>query len=278
MRLISETSGATGVRVLTALVLVPLTFVLIWTPQLNLGFLVFIAALGGIGVREFYRMAEAKSLEPKLLVGTLFAVAIILSGYFGLPHIPGLLLFIAFAVLTCFHLSKVEHSLPSLAASLMGLVYVGWLPAHFVLLHQVPQLGPGLVTLLIIAVALSDTGAYFVGRAMGRHKLAPAVSPNKTVEGAIGGVLCAVLGMAAVFFLCEHYDWIAYPVWPLWRYLATGAALAVASQLGDLAESMLKRDAGIKDSGAIFPGHGGVLDRCDGFLFTGPMLYYLMAL
>ncbi len=130
----------------------------------------------------------------------------------------------------------------------------------------------------LAGVALADTGAYFTGKTIGRHKLAPLVSPNKTIEGAVGGIVWAILGMAVVFTLRGWFGWEVFPAWPLWRYVATGVLLAFFSQIGDLAESMLKRDAGIKDTGDIFPGHGGVLDRCDGFLIAAPLLYWLAAI
>jgi len=159
-----------------------------------------------------------------------------------------------------------------LASSVFGVLYLGWFPAHVNLLLSEPVIGPGLVTMLIVAVVMTDTGAYFSGSLLGRHKLAPKVSPNKTWEGAAGGVVTSLLGMAALHALAPHFD--ALPDWPLTRYLHIGLVLSVSAQIGDLAESCLKRDAGIKDSGNLFPGHGGMLDRCDGLLFAAPVLYY----
>ena len=138
-----------------------------------------------------------------------------------------------------------------------------------------PGEGPGIVTALFVSVILTDTAAYFGGRALGRHKLAPVVSPNKTWEGAVSGFVFAVLGMCVLYVLRDRYSWTALPEWSLFKYAIAGALLSVASQVGDLVESSLKRDAGVKDSGVFFPGHGGVLDRCDGFLFAAPVLYYI---
>jgi len=268
--------GGTSLRLLTALVLVPLTFALIWVPLLQPGFVFFIALLGAIGLHEFYRMTEAKGHRPEKTGGVLAGTALILSAALGAPYYLAVVLFIAVVLLTWLHLTRNSHTLSGLAASILGLVYVGWLAAYLVLLHQQPVIGSGLVTLLIIAVAVSDTGAYFVGKNLGRRKLAPKVSPNKTVEGAIGGTLSALIAMAAVFYAQKHFGWEAFPAWDLPRYLVVGLLLSVLGQIGDLAESMMKRDAGVKDSGEIFPGHGGVLDRCDGFLFTAPALYFLV--
>jgi phosphatidate cytidylyltransferase len=124
-------------------------------------------------------------------------------------------------------------------------------------------------------VALTDTGAFFVGKAIGRHKLAPKASPGKTWEGAVGGFAASILGAITVYVVSNNYPALHFPEWDMWRYLYAGVVLSIASQIGDLAESVLKRDAGVKDSGNFFPGHGGVLDRCDGFLFAAPFLYYI---
>ena len=161
---------------------------------------------------------------------------------------------------------------------IFGLVYVAWFPAHLLLLHAEGNIGAGLVILLIVSVALTDIGAYFTGKSIGRHKMAPIVSPNKTWEGAIGGFAFTLAGMAVLFVLRNGQDWATFPDWPFAHYLILGAVLSIAGQVGDLTESALKRDSGIKDSGTLLPGHGGVLDRCDGFLFAALALYYITLL
>jgi len=138
--------------------------------------------------------------------------------------------------------------------------------------------GAGIVMMLLVAVAITDTAAYFVGKQFGRRKLAPVVSPKKTWEGAIGGFAFAVIAMGVLYLLRGSMDWTALPDWPLTRYLLSGAAVSIVSQIGDLIASSLKRDADVKDSGRLFPGHGGALDRCDGFLFGAPVLYYMAVL
>jgi phosphatidate cytidylyltransferase len=164
-----------------------------------------------------------------------------------------------------------------LASSLFGIFYVGWMGAHFTLLQSTPVIGPGLVTILMLAVAVTDAFAYLGGRAFGRTKLAPLISPNKTREGAVSGFLFTLLAMLILWTLRKQGYGDALPDWSLPRYIGTGAVLSVVGQIGDLAESCLKRSAGVKDSGSIFPGHGGVLDRCDGMLFAAPVLYYMIA-
>jgi len=162
-----------------------------------------------------------------------------------------------------------------LTAPAFGLLYVSWCGAHFVLLHGTDGRGAALVTFLICLIALSDTGAYFTGKAIGKRKLAPRISPNKTWEGAFGAVCAAMIGAVVFHYLRGWAPFAGLPAFGILGYLMAGATLSVVGQLGDLAESALKRAAGEKDSGTVLPGHGGILDRCDGFLFGGPILYYI---
>lgn len=267
--------GGTAVRLMTAFVLIPIVLVLIWTPALRWGYVLFCAAIVTIGMREYFRMVRARGIageEAGCIAGGLLLVA---AGACPSPAALPLGLVLALILAMSLHLFRGKHTLPGMAASVFGVAYLGFFAAHFVALHRLGEQGPGLVMLLLVAVGLSDTGAYFTGKTIGKHKLAPVVSPKKTIEGSIGGLVWAALGMALLWALREHAGWHAMPPWSLVGYLAVGLALAFVGQIGDLAESMLKRDTGIKDSGAIFPGHGGVLDRCDAILFAAPVLYYI---
>jgi phosphatidate cytidylyltransferase len=147
-----------------------------------------------------------------------------------------------------------------LAAAGFGVFYVGGLLAALPLLHV--GVGPGWVALVIVVTFSNDTGAYFAGRAFGRHKLAPAISPGKTVEGAIGGLFASVIAtfVARGFFM---------PSLTVRDCLMIGVPAAIVGPVGDLVESLLKRSAGAKDSGRLLPGHGGILDRIDALLFVG---------
>lgn len=249
----------------------------------NLAFALLATAFVALGFREYAAMARAKGLVIETAGGTVAVVLVLLAaaltGPFGFMA-QNAIFFLAVALLAWLHILRgmTHHTLPGLAATAFGVLYLGWMPAHLVLMHVEPGDGPGLVTMLLAMVALSDTGAYFTGRAIGRHKLAPHTSPKKTWEGAFGGLIAAMLTGAAIYALRNSLDLRALPEYPLWWCLATGAVLSVVSQIGDLVESMLKRDAGVKDSGTIFPGHGGVLDRCDGIIFAAPALYYLLLL
>lgn len=269
--------GATLTRLLTAIVLLPLVLALVWIDVLRPAFTVFIGLLVAVGLSEFFAMARARKIETWPNAAIAFGILMVFAASFS-PDLLDATLVFGVIVIAWAQVLRGHVDIPSLSVTLWGLFYVGWMPAHFILLHdRGGLLGEGLVTLLIVIIALSDTGAYFVGRSLGRHKLAPRISPNKTWEGSIGGVAAAFLGMAAAWYIDRTWTVEALPGWSFWEYGVTGILLAIAGQIGDLVESMMKRDAGVKDSGNLLPGHGGILDRCDGFLFAGPMMYYLLA-
>jgi phosphatidate cytidylyltransferase len=268
--------GSTLVRLLTAFSLIPAVLLLIWLPQLRVPFHVSVAALALAGLYEYLGMTAELRLATGRAGAYLLCAALVAAAALAGPATMAFVLSIGLPALAALHILRGRQNLAGLAAAVFGVLYTGWLAAHFVLLHRIPETGPALVTLLLAAVACSDTGAYFTGRAIGRHKMTPRLSPNKTWEGAAGGLILAALSMLVVFFLRSGFGWSAFPAWRLPQYLAIGVLLSVTGQMGDLAESMMKRDAGVKDAGSIFPGHGGVLDRCDGYLFSGPVLYYLV--
>ncbi len=171
---------------------------------------------------------------------------------------------------------RIEGASARAGSRLLLLFYLALLPAHWVLLRELPEqahlpYAAGGQWLLFAAglTWLSDTFAYLVGSLIGRHSLGSAVSPKKSIEGAIGGLLGTMLSA-----------WLLAPYWvpflTLWQILVAGALISIASQVGDLFESLLKRDAAIKDSGNIIPGHGGFLDRVDSLLFSLPVFYYFL--
>lgn len=270
--------GSILLRLLTAAVLVPLLAALVWVPICAPLLLLFVTAFCAVGLWEFFAIARAKGIAVEASAGTAAGLAVMLVAYLGNPLALNAVFFAGVALMAWAHLLRGAWSLEGLAVSALGVLYVGWMPAHFVLIHRTPDIGAGLITLLCAAVMCSDGSAYFVGRAMGRHKLAARISPNKTWEGAIGGVAGAVLGVAILYALGRYAGLPGTPPWPLWVYAGAGAVLAVAGQVGDLVESMIKRDAGVKDSGNLLPGHGGVLDRCDGMLIATPCFYYMFRL
>lgn len=267
--------GAFLTRLGTAIVILAVVLSLIWAPMLYLGFAIFISVLVAIGLYEYYLMAQRLGLGPDMAGGIALGAAIAFSGWYGIVEGPAFALVAAMVTISIVHMLQGRISLPGIAATMFGIVYVGWFGAHFVMLRGIQPYGPGLVTLLIAAVAVTDAGAYIVGCTMGRHKMAPKISPGKTWEGAVGGLVLALAAVAICYLVSLKFKGL--PQWALSRYLFVGAVLSVVGQIGDLTESALKRSAGVKDSGTLFPGHGGVLDRCDGYLLAAPVLYYMSA-
>ena len=276
--------GNTLVRLATALVVAPVALLLIWIPALQVPLILFVTALVVQGLREYCGMTGHMGLpvmrRTVLATGAgvvLWNGAMVMSGWNDWsdhPVVTGITA--AFMVLAVARLFSPSHDFRAFAADVLGVTYIAGFGTYLVVMQGCPDMGPGLVTLLLVAVAWSDTGAYFIGRKFGKHKLAPVTSPKKSWEGAVGGVLGAVAATAVLLLLIRLFGWeSSYPMAGWVVYLPLAAALAVVSQIGDLLESMIKREAGIKDSGTVFPGHGGVMDRCDGILFAAPALYYL---
>jgi phosphatidate cytidylyltransferase len=260
-----------GRRVLTALVaLPPLVFALFLGPPSLAVALVAAAAL--LGLFEFFAFLEARGLKPLRQTGLVLATAMFVEvarpGWHGggplWPFCALLLL-----IVTLRRGANFEETVPAAAGTLLGATYLGALGGTIAALRTLPPIEQGAwrMTLLLATIMVSDTLAFFVGQAFGRHRLAPQVSPHKTVEGAIGGLLGGVLGAVAVRAL-------GLPALPVSHAAGLGLVVAGLGILGDLDESLLKRWAGVKDSGHLFPGHGGMLDRLDSLLFGAPVLYY----
>lgn len=254
-------------RVISALAGIPLIIFSAWYGDWVL--LGLTAAVMLTGLRELTGMLEKMQLNPPVAAMATGSVIIIGGAYFYGERSMG----VAIILLLLLILLTVVFRFPAYtpadgAAGLLGTLYLG-LFIYFYLIRTLPG---GWVWLLFLLVATwaSDTAAYFIGRKFGRRKLAPALSPGKTLAGAVGGVGGSLL-TAGVFTL-------AYPFLPVVYVLALGLLIGIAGQLGDLWESVLKRTAGLKDTGNLIPGHGGVLDRFDSMLFTAPLVYYFLVL
>ncbi len=265
----------TIIRVLTGVPLLGGFFLLVWYEPLHLGFSIIIALLASIGLAEYFYMVGSKSIGKRKIGALIACFIIVFSGHFNSLPISNLCFFLGVIAGSYAAVAYGKDFAQDMVQPVFGLLYVAWCAMHFNLLRAVPEGGVALVLLVVLVVAANDVAAYFGGRALGRHKLAPQISPGKTIEGALTGILAAMVSAAILGDLRPLDGFTGMPDWPRWGYALAGAALAIAGILGDLAESYLKRDAGVKDSGWIFPGHGGVLDRCDGFLFAGPVLYYM---
>jgi len=218
---------------------------------------------------EFYAAMQKVAYRPATLLGIVACAGMPLAAYWrGEGAIPlVLVLSVVFGLLWFLLAAEDVRPVPNLAVTLLGVVYVGLLGAFAALILQFPN-GVGMLLGAIIATVAYDIGGLFVGSSAGRSHLAPTVSPNKTYEGLIGGMLMAVLASVVI---CGRF----VPWDHLGDSIKLGVVVAIAAPLGDLCESMIKRDLSIKDMGTILPGHGGILDRFDALLFVLPAVYYL---
>lgn len=260
-------------RVYPALVFVPLFYVLVrYLPPVAFFTLVLGAAL--LALLEFYRLHFRDQLAPAAMALGLGSVGLLLASlqWPGIVSERTVFLLTVIAILTYRLVStrELKHSLLDGAVLVFGVVYIG-LTLGFLLLTRALPGGGSLIFFLVLVTWAGDTGAYYTGMGLGRRPLAPAISPNKTVEGLIGGLILATL--AAVV----GHLWFL-PSFSLFDCVVTGLLLTVAGVLGDLAESAMKRSAGVKDSGWLIPAHGGMLDRLDSLLFTAPTFYYYVIL
>jgi phosphatidate cytidylyltransferase len=248
----------------TAILLATVSLGLIWWGGGPFMFEVVLFALAGSC--EFFDLVERKHLRPLRRSGTLFTMLLLLvAWYYGLARLAHLTLFSLLALLVlCVLRSHTRKSvLLDGAATWLGVMYIGWLFSFLVLIRDLPQ-GAAWVTVLITMCAATDVGGYFVGRSLGRNKLWEALSPKKTIEGSLGGLL----GAGLVGILASR--WLGIPAE---HGLALGAGVSLIGQLGDLWESALKREVGVKDAGRLLGGHGGVLDRFDSLAFAAPFFY-----
>ncbi len=228
------------------------------------GWWLFAAALIGglIALHELYVMG--RGLRPLVLGGYVGLILTLLGAEVG--EISWMVGGIFATIVIAFVVFGFSDARPSATAAisltLLGVVWVGGGLAAFILLRDIPEHGRLVVFTVLIAVFADDTAAYFVGRTIGRHKMAPTISPGKSWEGFVGGTIAA---MAVAFFAMYDQGFLTD-----FEAVALGAAIAVSSTLGDLFESAIKRDLGVKDSGRLLAGHGGVLDRIDSILWAGP--------
>lgn len=269
-------------RVLFALVGAPLTVALIY-----IGGWVFAAALGAvaaIGAWELLRMARAGGAEPLEVPGIVLAAAIPLAvhasylGVFNVTLTAAVLVFLSLLAAVIWARGVERKPLVSFSVTLAAIIYPSLVAYMYPLRYHEYAVGALAGTILVmfpVAVTwATDTGAYAFGRMLGKHKLIPAVSPAKTIEGAIGGLLVAIVGAWLYsHFLLRPFAQLGLSPTGL---VIFGISIGIVGQLGDLAESLLKRDAGVKDSSKLLPGHGGILDRFDSLLFVLPVAYLLL--
>jgi phosphatidate cytidylyltransferase len=282
-------------RGISAAILVPLVLYVI-----AVGGLPYLAIVMGfilLAQREFYGLIEDKGAQPHVGLGLGAAAAVTLLAYFGGENLAMLLMTVLLLALMVAQLRKaqIHEALSSISGTFFGVFYVGWLLSHAIVLRRfydaavsrysveevlaagyVPDSGAFFMIFTLVVVVLCDTGAYFAGRQYGRRKLAPKVSPGKTVEGAVGGLLAGILGGLATKGIFDFF-WPDLSASFSWEQVVPFAiVLSIVGIVGDLVESLLKRDAAVKDAGSLLPGMGGILDRVDAPILAIPVMYYML--
>jgi phosphatidate cytidylyltransferase len=257
-------------RILTAVVGLPLLIAIIWFGEP--WFTILIAIMAVLGSWEFYRMTGRSKIQPITYFGMAWVLLLVIS-----PHCPYSLTTpflitsaIVISLIWLLFRSPSEQAFTNWAWTMAGVLYIGWMLSYWVELRSL-EAGKELVFWAMFTTFANDTSAFFVGRAWGKHALAPSISAGKTWEGAIGGLLASIvvsLILGMIFPLPFSY----------WQTALLGCIISLFAQLGDLVESLLKRNTGVKDAGKLIPGHGGILDRLDSLIFTGVIVYYCVVL
>lgn len=271
-------------RFISGLVGIPLLIVLVFTGE-GIPFTLGVGLISVIGLYEFYRGVRKTGAEPQEWVGLASAFLFMFSAMhqfqserFSLPGVLTIFVIITMVV----ELMRTNRApIKNLGATYLGTVYVGWLFSYLVAINSIGGAfniygtpwnvrgGAWLILYITFTAWAADTGAYLVGRKWGKHKLAPSLSPGKSWEGLASGLASSTV----MSMLMGHAIGV-----PLLHTIFLGIGIGIAGLIGDLAESSLKRDIGVKDFGSIMPGHGGILDRFDGLLFASPLFYYYITM
>lgn len=282
-------------RLLTALILIPSVLYLIVLG--GLPYLVAVVVIIVLGQYEIYELLRDKGAHPSMRFGLVAGGALPVVMYLGNEYHATVMITATLLATMVLELrrQRINEAMASISGTFFGIFYVGWLLAHAVVLRNFegavrhnhgiqaveqlglsPESGIFFMVYVLVVVVLCDTGAYFAGRRYGRRKLAPAISPGKSVEGAVGGIVAGVAGgcMAKAFFDAFYPEMSSTLGWS--AAAGFGVILSIIGIIGDLVESLLKRDAQVKDAGRLLPGMGGVLDRIDAPLLAIPVMYYLL--
>jgi phosphatidate cytidylyltransferase len=266
-------------RIVTAAILIPLVLLLVFLgPRWQWLFTLAVAVVATLASWEFLGLAEKSGATPPRIAVLVALLALFAVNFQWPDRTADLFGILCLALLVyCTFLRPVDQVLADAATSIFCLLYVGFTMIALPTMHEEAN-GPSLLAFLLCVVWTGDAAALYVGRAWGRHKMAPRLSPNKTWEGALGSLAGSLLIAGALLGLAELLEqWdsavLSYPG-DLWYWLLLAVVVNVAAQVGDLVESALKRSVGVKDSGSLLPGHGGVLDRIDALLLAAPVLWY----
>lgn len=264
-------------RVLSAIVFLPVLLLIIWRGA-PAYFSALIAIVAVLGLLEYKNIAAQVGMKVGASQSIIAALGVLIGFYWQQPEI----IVVSLALLVIVELSRqlfttkdLTKALPNAAGTIFGVFYIAVLGGYLIALRLVPEqtnyLPAKLISLFFLIVFAGDTGAYYTGRTLGKHKLAPSISPGKTIEGVIGGLVANALAV-----VIAHFTF--FPELNLLTALPLALLMGGLGVIGDLCESMLKRGSHVKDAAHLIPGHGGVLDRLDSILFNAPVLYYYYVL
>ena len=261
----------TNQRILVAVITIPLIIAACFFG--NEFFLLFSLGIGVLSFYEFSKMAAQKGIYSNTYLGLLSVSIIIINSFYSFIEFHSLVIIIILFLFSSELFRNKESAVYNLGATLIGIFYVGLFSSSLVLIREyynfsgfVYYQGGYLIISLFITIWVCDSAAFFIGTAFGKHKIFPRVSPKKSVEGAVAGLVFSILTMlAAKSFFVEFLSWT--------DSFIIGFIIGTIGQTGDFIESLLKRDTGVKDSSSIIPGHGGIFDRFDSLLFSAPVIY-----
>ncbi len=267
-------------RILTAVVLIPIVLILVFLgPRWQGLFTLATALVATLAAWEYLDLAKQNGANPPRIAVIVAILALFAGNYEWPDQLAPILGILGVALLIyCTFTSSISRMIGDASNSMFCLFYVGFTLLSLPALREESN-GPSVVIFLLCVVWAGDIAALYVGRPWGRHKLAPTLSPNKSWEGSIASIAGSVLVAAGLLGLSEQMArWgsvmLSYSEDAWWYWLGLAVLVNIAAQVGDLAESALKRSAGVKDSGTLLPGHGGVLDRIDALLLAAPVLWY----
>jgi phosphatidate cytidylyltransferase len=261
-------------RIISAIVFLPIVILAVW-PRNGIALAALVVVASAVALLEFFGIARRSRIDCHRVLGVVLCAGLQVGIFFtGLALAGAILAGVVLAVLVHSLLSRrpLDAALSSTAVSVFGLFYIGFFMAHFMLLHRLEVAGGDaprvyLIYFLFLVVWGGDTAAYYVGKSIGRHPMAPLLSPKKTMEGAVGNLVAS--GCLALVF-----RFLVWRTASVLEVLVFALVLNAAGQAGDLMESLFKRGSGVKDASNLIPGHGGLLDRVDSILVAGPVFYY----
>ena len=268
--------GNTSTRIIVSIVAIPLIIAACLYGEIP--FLIFTLFIGLAAFGEFSKMVKNINARVNIILGYLAVAVIILNSYFNFTDINTILIGSSVLILLAELFRNKDSAIINIGTTLLGVLYFGILASTILLLREhfsreniLYAEGGYLIISILVSIWVCDSAAFFLGSAFGKHKLFPRVSPNKSWEGAIAGFVFAIIAMiVAKFYFIDFLT--------IFDAIVIGVIVGTIGQMGDLVESLIKRDAGVKDSSALIPGHGGIFDRFDSLLLTAPAVYLYLHL